>query len=130
MTYDLSSTCLALELAQGRTCGISFLCQQFLGFCPCKAAPAPKKVLWAPTLGYAELDAPVARTLAVARQRLEEAGIEVVEVAGPFPDILSQVGGPFGRRRWRESSGPTGARRTGMRLIQSFGRSSSTAWMK
>ena len=44
----------------------------------------------------AELDAPVARTLAVARQRLEEAGIEVVEVAGPFPSILSQVGGPLG----------------------------------
>ena len=43
-------------------------------------------MLWAPTLGYAELDAPVARTLAVARQRLEEAGIEVVEVAGPFPE--------------------------------------------
>ena len=46
-----------------------------------KQSAAGEEVLWAPTLGYAELRPPVARTLAVARQRLEEAGIEVVEAS-------------------------------------------------
>ena len=39
-----------------------------------------------------------------ARQRLEEAGIEVVEVAGPSPSILSRWW-TLGRRRWREKLG-------------------------
>ncbi|MFZ8889477.1 MAG: amidase [Pseudomonadales bacterium] len=87
MTYDLSGTCLALALAQGPHPRDIFSLPAVPGlFANAGAMPAPKKVLWAPTLGFAELDAPVASALAAARQRLEDAGIEVVEVAGPFPE--------------------------------------------
>jgi Asp-tRNA(Asn)/Glu-tRNA(Gln) amidotransferase A subunit family amidase len=37
-------------------------------------------------LGYAEVDPPVLKVLDVARQRIEAAGYEVVEVSGPFPE--------------------------------------------
>ena len=43
MTYDLSGTCLALELAQGPHPRDIFLCQQFLGFLPMLKQPAPKR---------------------------------------------------------------------------------------
>lgn len=87
MTYDLSGTLLALELAQGpHPRDIFSLPTQPGLFSQAAQAAVPKRVLWAPTLGYAEVDPPVLKVLDVARQRIEAAGYEVVEVSGPFPE--------------------------------------------
>ena len=47
-------------------------------------AHIPSRVGWSPTLGYANVDAEVLRACERALGLLEELGIEVVEVEGPF----------------------------------------------
>jgi Asp-tRNA(Asn)/Glu-tRNA(Gln) amidotransferase A subunit family amidase len=49
---------------------------------------APRKVGWAPTLGYAQVDREVAAVCAAAVQRLAELGSEIVEVDPVFPEDL------------------------------------------
>lgn len=47
---------------------------------------APRKVGWAPTLGYAEVDTEVAAVCAAAVERLADLGSEIVEVDPVFPE--------------------------------------------
>lgn len=47
--------------------------------------PLPRRVGWAPTLGYAEVDAEVRQACEQALRRLEGAGVDVVEIAEVFP---------------------------------------------
>ena len=44
----------------------------------------PSRVLWSPNLGYANVDAEVLRACETTLALLEEEGIEVIEVEGPF----------------------------------------------
>ncbi len=47
---------------------------------------APRKVGWAPTLGYAEVDREVAAICVAAVERLADLGTEIVEVDPVFPE--------------------------------------------
>lgn len=49
------------------------------------AAP-PKKVVWSPTMGFAEVDAEVLRSCSAAVEALAAAGTEVIEVDDIFPE--------------------------------------------
>lgn len=46
----------------------------------------PEKVLWCPTLGYAEIDTEVLRVCETAVERLRAAGVEVIEVDSVFAE--------------------------------------------
>ena len=88
MTLALADTVRALDVVRGdHPADIFGLPDSLEPWMPVfEARQLPKKVLWCPTLGYAEVDAEVARICGAAVDGLRAAGVEVIEVESVFAE--------------------------------------------
>lgn len=88
MTRSLADTVLALDVVRGdHTADIFGLPDSGEPWAPTyEQRRLPERVLWCPTLGYAEIDAEVARVCTAAVDGLRAAGVEVIDVEAVFDE--------------------------------------------
>ncbi len=88
MTLSLADTVLALDVVRGdHPADIFGLPDSREPWAPVfEQRRLPEKVLWCSTLGYAEVDAEVARVCQTAVDGLRTAGVEVIEVESVFDE--------------------------------------------